>query len=45
IHIHMNYCVYTIITRNKNRIEIKFMAFENGHACSQDDEFELAVCS
>ncbi|HHF3169568.1 TPA: cell division protein ZapD [Vibrio diabolicus] len=45
LHIPMEYGVYPMISGHKNRFAIKFMSFENGQACTQDIEFELAVCS
>ena len=45
LHIPMEYGVYPMISGHKNRFAIKFMAFESGQACTQDVEFELAVCS
>ncbi|NMR78103.1 cell division protein ZapD, partial [Vibrio alginolyticus] len=45
LHLLMKYGVYPLISGHKNRFAIKFMAFENGQACTQDVEFELAVCS
>ncbi|MCA0934865.1 cell division protein ZapD [Vibrio alginolyticus] len=45
LHIPMNHGVYPMISGHKNRFAIKFMSFESGQACTQDVEFELAVCS
>ncbi|UTZ22666.1 cell division protein ZapD [Vibrio campbellii] len=45
LYIPMEYGVYPMISGHKNRFAIKFMAFESGQACTQDVEFELAVCS
>ncbi len=45
LHIPMQHGVYPMISGHKNRFAIKFMSFESGQACSQDVEFELAVCS
>ncbi len=45
LHIPMEHGVYPMISGHKNRFAIKFMSFESGQACTQDVEFELAVCS
>ncbi|CAM2892483.1 cell division protein ZapD [Vibrio mytili] len=44
LHIPMEFGVYPMISGHKNRFAIKFMSFETGQACTQDVEFELAVC-
>ncbi|MBD1576552.1 cell division protein ZapD [Vibrio sp. S11_S32] len=36
--------VYPMISGHKNRFAIKFMYFDTGNACSQDIEFDLAIC-
>lgn len=45
LNIPLDSGVYPMISGHKNRFAIKFMSFDTGQACSQDLEFELAVCS
>ncbi|WED22349.1 cell division protein ZapD [Vibrio sp. JC009] len=45
LNIPLNNGAYPMISGHKNRFAIKFMSFETGQACSQDLEFELAICS
>ncbi|MDV7104466.1 cell division protein ZapD [Vibrio sp. TH_r3] len=37
--------VFPMISGHKNRFAIKFMSFDSGQACSQDIEFDLAICN
>ncbi|MCW0468760.1 cell division protein ZapD [Vibrio chagasii] len=36
---------HPMISGHKNRFAVKFMSFETGQACTQDIEFELAICT
>lgn len=45
LQIPMDHGVYPMVSGHQNRFAIKFMSFENGQACSQDVEFEIAVCN
>ncbi|MCW8334543.1 cell division protein ZapD [Vibrio paucivorans] len=45
LDIPLSYGVYPMISGHKNRFAIKFIDFQTGQACTQDIEFELAVCS
>ncbi len=44
LDIPLHYGVYPMISGHKNRFAIKFIEFSSGQACTQDIEFELAVC-
>ncbi len=45
LSIPLRFGVYPMISGHKNRFAIKFIDFQSGQACSDDIEFELAVCS
>ncbi|UPR57676.1 cell division protein ZapD [Vibrio sp. ED004] len=45
LSIPMQYGAYPMISGHKNRFAVKFMSFETGQACTQDIEFELAICT
>lgn len=44
LQIPMNYGVYPMISGHKNRFSIRFMSFERGQNCTEDIEFNLAIC-
>ncbi|WP_413283766.1 cell division protein ZapD [Vibrio sp. MA40-2] len=45
LNIPLEYGVFPMISGHKNRFAIKFMSFDSGQACSQDIEFDLAICN
>ncbi len=45
LSIPLHFGVYPMISGHKNRFAIKFIDFQTGQACSDDIDFELAVCS
>ncbi|MGF1709245.1 cell division protein ZapD [Vibrio kagoshimensis] len=45
LSIPMQYGAYPMISGHKNRFAVKFMSFDTGQACTQDIEFELAICT
>ncbi|WP_428771464.1 cell division protein ZapD [Vibrio sp.] len=45
LNIPLEYGVYPMISGHKNRFAIKYICFETGQACTEDVQFELAVCS